>query len=75
MPPADTAVRIAAALGVTVEYLVNGQDNSREPPTLFFSSPKKRSLLRVFDELTPEDQELALDFAKLLKMNRYKIDK
>ncbi|GHV24943.1 hypothetical protein FACS189498_2720 [Spirochaetia bacterium] len=28
MPPADTAVRIAKALGVTVEYLVNGEDSS-----------------------------------------------
>ena len=70
MPPADTAVRIAAVLGVTVEYLVNGQDSSREIPTPFFSSPKKRSLLRIFDELMPEDQKLALDFVKLLKKNR-----
>ena len=29
MPPADTAVRIAKALGVTVEYLVNGEDAGR----------------------------------------------
>ena len=70
MPPADVAVRIADALGVTVEYLVNGQDKSRETHTLFFSSPKKRSLLRVFDELVPEDQKFALDFVKLLKKNR-----
>ena len=70
MPPADTAALIADALGVTVEYLLNGQDGSRESITPFFSSPKKRSLLRVFDELPPEDQKLALDFVKLLKKNR-----
>ena len=70
MPPADTAVRIATALGVTVEYIVNGQDNSRETRTYFFSNPKKRSLLRIFDELLPEDQKLTLDFVKLLKKNR-----
>jgi len=70
MPPADTAVRIAAALGVTVEYLVNGQDNSRESNTPFFSSPQKRSLLRIYDELLSVDQKLALDFVKLLKNNR-----
>jgi transcriptional regulator with XRE-family HTH domain len=70
MPPADTAVRIAAALGVTVEYLVNGQDNSRESNTPFFSSPQKRSLLRIFDELLPVDQKLILDFVKLLQKNR-----
>jgi len=28
MPPADTAVKIAQALGVTVEYLVTGEDSS-----------------------------------------------
>ena len=70
MPPADVAVRIATALGVTVEYLVNGQDGSRETSVPFFSSPKKRSLLRVFDELAPDDQKFALDFVKLLKKSR-----
>jgi len=28
MPPADVAVKIAKALGVTVEYLVTGEDSS-----------------------------------------------
>jgi transcriptional regulator with XRE-family HTH domain len=69
MPPADTAVRIAAALGVTVEFLINGYD-SRELPAYFISNPKKRSLLRIFDELSPDDQKLALDFVKLLKKTR-----
>ena len=69
MPPADTAARLAAALGVTVEYLLNGQDSGRESIKPFFSSPKKRSLLRIFDELLPDDQKLALDFVKLLKRN------
>jgi hypothetical protein len=27
MPPADTAVKIASALGVSVEYLVTGKEN------------------------------------------------
>jgi len=70
MPPADTAARLASALGVTVEYLLSGQDSSRESIKPFFSSPGKRSLLRIFDELLPEDQKLALDFVKLLKKNR-----
>ena len=67
MPPADTAVRIAAALGVSVEYLVKGQDIDMEKAALFISNPGKRSLLRIFDELSPEDQKLALEFVKLLK--------
>ena len=69
MPPADTAVQIASALGVTVEYLVNGQDNSREKPP-FFSNPCKRSVLRIFDELLPDEQKFTLDFVRLLKKNR-----
>ena len=70
MPPADTAARIANTLGVTVEYLLNGQDKNRENTAPFFSSPKKRMLMRLFDELLPEDQKFALDFVKLLKKNR-----
>ena len=75
MPPADAAVRIAAALGVTVEYLVNGQDRSHETPKIFYSSPQKRMILRVFDELGPDDQKFALDFVKLLKKNREERDR
>ena len=70
IPPADTAVRIAAALGVTVEYLVNGHDNDQEKSTLFFSNPRKRLMIKIFDELVSEDQKLMLDFIKLLKKNR-----
>ena len=70
MPPADAAARIAGALGVTVEYLLNGHDSNREATTPFFSNPRKRTLLRIFDELLPEDQKLALDFIKLLQKNR-----
>jgi len=68
MPPADTAVRIASALGVTVEYLVNGEDNSNK--SAFISNPKKRLILRLFDDLLPQDQNLTLDFIKILKKNR-----
>jgi transcriptional regulator with XRE-family HTH domain len=70
MPPADVAVRIAAALGVTVEYLVNGPDGNRETPVPSFSSPKKRLMVHVFDELAPEDQKFVLDFVKMLKKHR-----
>jgi transcriptional regulator with XRE-family HTH domain len=69
MPPADAAVRIAAALGVTVEYLIKGQESQQDKALPIFN-PRKRSILRIFDELDPEDQKLALDFVKLLKKNR-----
>jgi transcriptional regulator with XRE-family HTH domain len=48
MPPADVAVKLAAALGVTVEYLINGQDKSREPPVTFFFQVPKSALCFVF---------------------------
>ena len=70
MPPADSAVRIAAALGVTVEYLVNGHDNNNEKTTHFFSSPMKKLMIQIFDELQPEDQKLAFDLLKLIKKNK-----
>jgi len=70
MPPADTAARIANVLGVSVEYLLNGQDSSREASMPFFSNARKRTLLRIFDELLPEDQKFVLEFVKLLKKNR-----
>jgi transcriptional regulator with XRE-family HTH domain len=70
MPPADVAVRIASALGVTVEYLVSGDDSVGKKNFSFISNPKKRSLLRIFDDLFPEDQALTLDFVKILKKNR-----
>jgi len=69
MPPADTAVRIASALGVTVEYLVNGEDSGNDRST-FVSNPRKRLILRLFDDLLPQDQNLTLDFIKILKKNR-----
>jgi transcriptional regulator with XRE-family HTH domain len=34
MPPADVAVRIAKALGVTVEYLVDGDNSSQDKASL-----------------------------------------
>jgi transcriptional regulator with XRE-family HTH domain len=67
MPPADAAVRIAAVLGVTVEYLITGQESQQDKTPPLFYSPRKRSILRIFDELDPKDQKLALDFVKLLR--------
>ncbi|MDR0495315.1 MAG: helix-turn-helix domain-containing protein [Treponema sp.] len=49
MPPADTAVKIAKALGVTVEYLVTGED----------SPPKEiNRLTRTILNLNKRDQKL-----------------
>ncbi|MDR1468068.1 MAG: helix-turn-helix domain-containing protein [Spirochaetaceae bacterium] len=66
MPPADTAVRIAEVLGVTVEYLVTGKTRDAEAAGPF-SGQRKRVLLRLFDELSERDRRVIVEIAKLLK--------
>ena len=46
------------------------RDDGSKKNFSFLSNPKKRSLLRIFDDIFPEDQTLTLDFVKILKKNR-----
>jgi len=56
MPPADAAVKIAKALGVTVEYLVTGEDSS---------IPKEVSrLTRSILNLNKRDRKLVTSLVK-----------
>lgn len=57
MPPANNAVKIANALGITVEYLVTGQDNSKESPV----SPESRKLLSLYSILDERDKQTVMD--------------
>jgi transcriptional regulator with XRE-family HTH domain len=50
MPPADVAVKIAKALGVTVEYLVTGEDSS--------TSKELSGITRSILNLNKRDQKL-----------------
>jgi transcriptional regulator with XRE-family HTH domain len=50
MPPADAAVKIAKALGVTVEYLVTGEDSS--------VSKEVRRITRSIQNLNQRDRRL-----------------
>jgi transcriptional regulator with XRE-family HTH domain len=50
IPPADTAVKIAKALGVTVEYLVTGEDSS--------TSKEASGITRSILNLNRRDQKL-----------------
>ena len=70
IPPADTAVRIAGALGLTVEYLVYGEGNDQKKQISGFSNPRKRKIISILDKLSHDDQKLALDFLKLLAAHR-----
>lgn len=49
MPPADVAVKIAGALGVTVEYLVTGKNFESPPPKIDLQKVCRYS--RLIDKL------------------------
>ena len=50
MPAADIAVRIARALGVSVEYLIEGYENTENKNAVQFS-PEIRHMARVAETL------------------------
>ena len=64
MPPADIAVNIAKTLGVTVEYLVAGQESIKQDKLLDYNI---RSIIQVLTELNDKDIETILALAKILK--------
>ncbi len=53
LPTADTAVKIARALGVSVEYLVTGEDPHKSPVLQF--SAKYRKILAALPYLDQND--------------------
>ena len=66
LPNAEAAVKIARALGVTVEYLVTGADAKyvkRQPPL----PPGMRLLVNTADKLSPKNLRLAIKLVKILK--------
>jgi len=64
MPPADIAVKIANALGVTVEYLVTGKEQKKQYKML---SNNVRSVIQILTELSEKDIETLLGFSKVIK--------
>jgi len=67
MPPADVAVKIARALGVSVEYLVTGAEGKKgktQPPL----SPEMRLLVDTAANLSPKSRRLAIKLVKVLKL-------
>jgi transcriptional regulator with XRE-family HTH domain len=67
MPPADTAVRIANALSVSVEYLVTGKKDEKRTPPLSTYDHTVRSILQVILTLDAKDNEILLELAKIFK--------
>jgi len=66
LPNAEAAVKIARALGVSVEYLVTGTDEKRgrKQPAL---PPDIRQLVNIADKLNPKNLRLAIKLVKALK--------
>ena len=55
MPPADGAVKIAHALGVSVEYLITGKELSQTKSSI---GPEIWDLIQNFKQLRKEDRKL-----------------
>jgi transcriptional regulator with XRE-family HTH domain len=64
MPTADIAVKIAKVLGVTVEYLVTGEENQTEK---FMHGSKTRALIQNFNLLSEKDQKMIIAITQLVK--------
>jgi len=64
MPPADIAVKIAAAMDVTVEYLVTGQKIKKQDKLYDYDI---RSIIQILPELGEKDIKTILELAKILK--------
>jgi len=64
MPTADIAVKIAKVLGVTVEYLVTGEENQAEK---FMLGAEIRALIQNFKLLSEKDQKMIIAITQLVK--------
>jgi len=66
IPNAETAVKIAKALGVSVEYLVTGKDNV--DTAHFTSLPEDlRLMIEIGSHLSKKNRKLAMEILKTLK--------
>ena len=64
IPPADVAVKISSALGVTVEYLVTGEETA---PKKLSISPEIMDLIHNFKHLKPEDRKVISALTQLIR--------
>ena len=68
MPPADVAAKIAAALGVTVEYLVSGQETEKKDKSKDrLYDQNIHSIIQVLLTLNKKDIVTLLEISKVLK--------
>jgi transcriptional regulator with XRE-family HTH domain len=68
-PTLDAAVKIAHALGVSVEYLATGKES---PHANIPMNGETRNLLRNYNLLNEEDRKIVTEFVELLRKHRHK---
>jgi len=68
-PTLEASVKIAKALGVSVEYLATGQDTSQTGATM---NREIHELEQNFNLLNRNDRKIVNEFIKLLLKNRRK---
>ena len=66
-PSVDTAVKIARALGVTVEYLVTGEEKQIDKSS---PSSETRLLIQNFKLLNEDDKKMIFSIIQLYKNRR-----
>jgi transcriptional regulator with XRE-family HTH domain len=66
-PKLDNGVKIAQALGVSAEYLVTGEDNSKPIKKLSNSS---RLIAQLSEKLDDKKKAFVLDFIKWLSLRK-----
>ncbi|GHV74653.1 hypothetical protein AGMMS49940_19550 [Spirochaetia bacterium] len=71
LPSVEAAVRIARVLGVSVEYLVMGEEYQTKSPqsadTGLRLSADSRIIARLAEQMPPEKRKFILDFIQWLK--------
>jgi len=65
-PSVETAVSIAKALGVSVEFLVTGEDIKKDRPLSSLHSDIQEIVL-VSERLNPKDRFIILSLARLMQ--------
>jgi transcriptional regulator with XRE-family HTH domain len=68
IPSAENAVKIAQALGVTVEYLVTGRQGTGIAQITREKSPKIGAVIQACQELDEDGRDIVATFAKTLKI-------
>jgi transcriptional regulator with XRE-family HTH domain len=71
IPSAEAAVKIAHALGVSVEYLVTGKENRKNKESHEINNDMQ-IIYRLSEQLDDERRKFVIDFIKWIKIRENK---